>query len=122
MRSPPFRDFHLRRRAELDALKLYYLFIAFRDNATNETFISYDKIAEYTGVERGNIKRGQSLLVTHDLVNVDYARSNASEFGVKNSYRLVGLEPNQHMGMTGRGLISSGHFADELDFSDVDLM
>ena len=117
-----FRHFHLRRPAELDALKLYYLFAAFRDNATNQTYISYDKITEYTGIERGNIKRGQSLLVTHDLIQVEYAPSSASDHGMKNSYRLMGLEPNKHMGTTGRTLISSVNFADELGLLDVDLM
>lgn len=117
-----FRHFHLRRPAELDALKLYYLFAAFRDKATNLTYIGYDKITEYTGIERGSIKRGQSLLVTHDLIQVEYAGSSLSQYGVKNAYRLVGLEPNQHMGTTGRGLISSGHFADDLHFLDEELM
>ncbi len=115
-----FRHFHLRRPAELDALKLYYLIAAFRDRATNQTYISYDKIAEYSGIERGNIKRGQSFLVTHDLIQVEYAPSSASEHGMKSSYRLVGLEPSKHMGTTGRGTISSVNFANELDLLDAD--
>jgi hypothetical protein len=50
-----FRDFHLRHRAELDALKLYYLFVARRNNATNLVQISYDKIDDYIGLGRHNI-------------------------------------------------------------------
>ena len=105
-----FRDFHLRRRVELDALKLYYLFVAFRNNASNLAHISYDKIHEYTDIERTNIKRGQSFLVAQGLVYVEHLPSEINQRGVTNLYRLVGLSPRQHMGTTGRALLSSGDF------------
>jgi DNA-binding transcriptional ArsR family regulator len=110
-----FLDFHLRRRAELDALKLYYVIVAFRDNSTNMTNISYDKVNEYAGIHRAYIKSGQSLLVSHGLIHVEYTSSGQSDTWIRNRYRLVGLSSRQHMGTTGRRLISEGLIGDEFD-------
>ncbi len=46
-----FETFHLRSRAEMDALKLFFLFAARRGSDTNAANISYDKTEEYTGIE-----------------------------------------------------------------------
>src|ERR1700686_4548251 len=58
-RIAAFTDFHLRSPAELVALKLYFLFVARRGNDTNMANISFDKIEEYTGLERHRIKMGE---------------------------------------------------------------
>jgi len=47
-----FADFRLRRLAELDVLKLFFLFVARRDNKTNFANIGYGKIEEYTNIKR----------------------------------------------------------------------
>jgi len=51
-----FHDLHLRSRTELDALKLYFLFAERRSNASNLALISYDKIVEYTGIDRTAVR------------------------------------------------------------------
>jgi len=55
-RIPAFCDFNLRKSVELNALKLYFLFAARRGNDNNLANISYDRITDYTGIERGRIK------------------------------------------------------------------
>jgi hypothetical protein len=57
-----FQDFNLRKPAELNALKLYYLFAARRGEDTNLANISYDTIAEYSGLDRNRIKTAISFL------------------------------------------------------------
>lgn len=98
----PFPEFYLRKRAELDALKLYLLFIAFRDNWTNQAMIGFDKISEYTGIHRQHIKTGTSLLVSHGLIHIEHMASEERLEGVKNCYRLVGIDPYNHQGTRGR--------------------
>ena len=97
-----FEDFKLRSRVELDALKLLMLFVAFRDRYTNLANISYDKITEYTGIERGRIKSGLGFLATHSLVVTEQLPSGSSEHGVSNAYRVLGIDPLNHLGTTGR--------------------
>jgi hypothetical protein len=104
-----FDDFRLRQRSELDALKLFFLFVAFRDNSTNLANISFVKIEEYTGIERARIKAATSLLASSEMTYIERTRSSASEYGVANAYRVVGIEPYVHMGTRGRGM-------DEFDF------
>ena len=48
-RIAAFADLRLRKAVELDALKLFFLFIARRNRDTNYANIGYDKIPEYTG-------------------------------------------------------------------------
>ena len=97
-----FTEFRLRRPAELEAMKLYYLFAAQRARETNMAMISYDKIEEYTDVTRNYIRRALTVLGANDLVHVERFRSNLREDGVANAYRLTHLESHRHMGTTGR--------------------
>lgn len=97
-----FSDFHLRKRAELDALKLYLLFITFRENWSNQAMIGFDKINEYTGIHRQRIKTGTSLLVSHGLIHVERMESTKRLEGVKNCYRVIGIDPYNHQGTRGR--------------------
>lgn len=99
-----FAEFKLRKSSELNALKLYLLFVRFRDDKTNMANISYDKITEHTGIERHHIKSGLSVLAANGLVHVEHVPSNLSAFGISNAYRLANLEPYKHMGTTGRGM------------------
>jgi DNA-binding IscR family transcriptional regulator len=87
----PFQDFKLRRRIELDALKLYYLFAARRNNNTRLALIGYEKITESTGVTANYIKPAVSLLAAHGLIHVEHVQSKESETGVVNGYRLTHL-------------------------------
>lgn len=97
-----FADFHLRRPAELEALKLYFLFASRRDRATNWALLTYDKIEEYSGVARNNIRRALAVLGANSLVYVDNIESTKSATGVANAYRLVHLNTRLHMGTLGR--------------------
>lgn len=96
------RDFNLRKGAELNALKLLFLFVARRGTDTNAANISYDKIEEYTGISRDKIRTGISLLVTHGLVHVDHIPSGANKHGVSSAYRIPHIRPHVHMGTSAR--------------------
>jgi len=96
-----FSDFRLRRPAELNALKLYFLFVAFRDNHSNMASISYDKIEEYTAIDRSRIKGGLSVLAANSLVYVEHIPK--ADGHVYNAYRLPQLDAYVHMGTTNRG-------------------
>lgn len=97
-----FQDFRLRRRTELDALKLYLLFAARRSNDTNLAKIGYDKIDEYTGVSRARIRSALSVLGVQGLIHIERFDSTMSDSGVANAYRLSHLDSYRHMGTIGR--------------------
>jgi hypothetical protein len=99
-----FADFQLRRVAELDALKLFFLMVARRNRGTNIANIGYDKIVHYTQINRGRIKTGISFLAAHTLVHVERIPSMVSADGVSNAYRVVGIDPYAHMGTRGRAM------------------
>jgi hypothetical protein len=101
-----FDEIKLRKPAELHALKLYYLFVARRDNDTNLANISYDAIEDYTGIERNAIKPALSLLAANALVHIEHVPSKI--YGFANAYRLAHLETHRNMGTTGRQLLSGG--------------
>ncbi|KRB42059.1 hypothetical protein ASE02_04405 [Phenylobacterium sp. Root700] len=112
-----FRDFTLRNRAELDALKLYLLFASRRDRSANVANLSYDKIETYAGLDRTRIKRAIDLLVVRNLVRVDQRPSRVSELGMSHGYRLTGLDDYVHAGTRGRS--EDGAFLDQ-DFALAD--
>lgn len=96
------RGMHLRQRAELDALKIFLLFVARRDVASNRIDLSYDKIAEYSGISRNRITDALSFLTVNSLVVTHKQESDINDFATANSYRLRGLNPYNHAGTTGR--------------------
>lgn len=107
-----FRDFHLRRVAELDALKAYFAFVARRDNSSNLVMLSYDKIEHYTGIPRHRIKSAISFLSALSLVYVEHMASEANPYGIANSYRIAHVEPARHMGTGGRrSVLANGGFS-----------
>ena len=105
-----FRHFHLRNKVELNALRLYLLFAARRGRDTNLANISFEKITEYSGVRQHDIKAATSLLAAVSLAYIERTPSNASEFGVANAYRLVGLDSTKHMGTRGRRMDTMDYF------------
>jgi hypothetical protein len=88
--------------SELHALKLYYLFARRRSNETNMAHLSYDKIEEYTGIERARIRKAISFLAAIGLVHVEHVPSRLNERGIANAYRLPFLDPYVHLGTRGR--------------------
>ena len=97
-----FRDFTLRHRAELDAMKLYLLFASRRDRHANITNLSYEKIGDYAAVEGARIKHAVDLLVVRNLVRIDQRPSQRHELGMSHGYRLTGLDAYIHAGTRGR--------------------
>ncbi|RYG89855.1 MAG: hypothetical protein EON59_01010 [Alphaproteobacteria bacterium] len=111
-------EFRLRRRAELDAMKLYFLFAARRNRDTNMAQISYAKIEEATGITENYIRNALTVLGANGLVHVERLQSRQSEQGISNAYRLCHLHTRIHMGTTGRqddfGLGAVTHDFDDL--------
>lgn len=97
-----FINFRLRLRAELEGLKLYFLFASRRDRTTNMAKITYDKIEGYSGLARNDIRRALTLLAANALVHIEHVPSTVSENGVASAYRLAHLDPYHHMGTSGR--------------------
>lgn len=95
---PVFHRFQLRSKNELSALKIYYLIVATRDNSSGYAQVGYDKIQNYTGVPKNEIKSALSLLINLGLIHIDSGKSGVVEFGTVNLYRLRYLEPYKHRG------------------------
>jgi len=101
---PFFDDCNLRQKAELDALKLIFLFASFRDNNSNIAAISYEKIRERTGIPRERIMRSTSVLAANGIAYPEQRPSSNSEMGVAFGYRLRGIDNYRHQGTLGRNL------------------
>ncbi|MGO8842840.1 MAG: hypothetical protein ACLQF1_17425 [Methyloceanibacter sp.] len=97
-----FDGFHLRQRAELDSLKLLFLIAARRDRQSNLARMTYDKIEDYSGISREQIRRGLTVLGVAGIVHVDRIRSNLGEDRVANAYRLAHIDSYRHAGTIGR--------------------
>ena len=97
-----FDEFRLRLPAELDALKLYFLFASRRDRETNMAKISYETIEDYSGVGRNAIRRALSVVAANGLIHVEHIPSAVSDYGFAYAYRLAHLDPYRHMGTLGR--------------------
>jgi hypothetical protein len=100
-----FDEFRLRKVVELDALKLFFLFVARRGRDTNLANIGYEKIEDYTNIRRVRIKSAISFLASLSLVYVEHVQSQSNSYGVSNCYRIVGIEPYKHMGTRGRNSV-----------------
>lgn len=98
----PFKDFTLRKRTELDALKLFFLFIARRSNKSNLAHLNYESIQERSGVDQGRIKPALSLLATHEMVYAEPQHRMEGGMGVSHAYRIVGIDPTIHAGTRNR--------------------
>lgn len=80
-----------RRECDLNALKLYLLFSAFRDNRSRSAMIGYDKIEDYTGIASGKIRQAVSVLVEQGLVAVDREKDPENKQNHPNKYEILGL-------------------------------
>ena len=80
-RIDAFAAFHLRSGVELNALKIYFLVVAARNNETNLAHIGYEKISEHTGIAENKIKSAISVLAALSLVYVKHVPSKQSEYG-----------------------------------------
>lgn len=87
----PLRTFTFRNKTEFQAMKLYMLLAAFRDNASRQTHISYPTITAYSGIDRNDIRRAISLLIDHELVHVTNSESMNAPGRMQNSYSLTGF-------------------------------
>jgi hypothetical protein len=105
-----FNELNLRKRAELDAMKLWYFIAARRDHDDNLAKATYDQITDSTGIPRDRLKAALSLLAANGMVHVEHLPSRHSEHGIANAYRLPQIESSRHMGTVGRGLIEHDGF------------
>lgn len=102
---PFFDDCNLRKNTELDAIKLFFLFAAFRNNETNVASISYEKITERAGIPRERIKRATALLAVNGVAFPEQMPSSKSSLGVSFGYRLAGIDTYRHQGTMGRRIV-----------------
>lgn len=93
-----FKDFHLRRKSELNALKLYLLLVKFRDNKRNAAMIGYGKIHEYSGISINDIKSAISLLINNGLIHVESSISQVYNKQNMNIYRITHIDSKHHKG------------------------
>ncbi|WP_439672905.1 hypothetical protein AEMCBJ_33550 (plasmid) [Cupriavidus necator] len=98
LEEPPSRNHELKRlrgfpfgyRAGLNAMKLYVLFVALRNQRLDTTAISYDTIMGYTGMRRADIPEAFSLLVAHELARAADER-DGRDYDRSKRYRVLGL-------------------------------
>lgn len=109
-----FRELRLRSWKELDCLKLYFLLISRRDRVTNLVNLSYDKITQYASIPRERIKAAVSLSSALGLSYVEHLPSAVSEYGVSQAFRIVHLDPRNHLGTRGRQLVQIARDASDL--------
>lgn len=107
-RISAFDEFRLRKVVELDALKLFFLFVAYRDNRTNVANIGYEKINQYSGVKKERIKSAISFLASLSLVYVEQVPSLINAYGLSNAYRIVGIDSFNHRGTRSRNMDAVG--------------
>lgn len=98
-----FDELNLRKRSELDAMKLWYFFAARRDNDVNLAKVTYDQISIGTGISRERIKSGVSILAANSMIHIEHIPSRQSEYGVASAYRFPQIDSSRHMGTVGRG-------------------
>ena len=94
----PFHKFTLRSKVELNALKLYLLIAALRDNKKNHATPSYSTISSYTGIPQNDIRSSISFLINLNMIHVDkFGDYNVPEKR-NNFYRLIGIDDYRHTG------------------------
>jgi hypothetical protein len=74
----------------LNAMKLYILFLAYRNHRFDTTAIGYEAIMEHTGMRRADIPDAFSLLVSHELVRAS-DEIDEREQDKSKRYRVLGL-------------------------------
>ena len=97
-----FKNFHLRKKVELNAMKIYFLALTLRNNSTNYAQMTYKTITQYTGIQRNDISIATSFLVATELLRINQVESKKNENQFTNIYRLVGVDPYNHAGTKGK--------------------
>lgn len=87
-----------RQKAELDALKLFFLIAAKRDRKTNTAHMTYKQIADWAGIPKGRIGPAITILAANQVVLVSEQASTQNDYGISNGYRLVGVDSYLHRG------------------------
>ena len=94
------RGFSTRSGLDLDALKLYFVLLAFRENRSGEATITYDKIGEYSGLRPRQISHARSKLISAELITLysprDPAGTSGGDFQQCNRYLIRGLKSPQN--------------------------
>jgi len=72
----------------LTALKIYLLLVAIRPNDTDTFAIGYDKLRDFLGVQRAQIRSALDILYSHTLIRI--AQSDESKER-HNLYTVLGL-------------------------------
>ncbi len=96
-----FKELKKRKAIELNALKLYPLFVARRDRDTNQAHISYDKIEDYTGIARDDIKPAISFLLHAAMIYYEPVQSVAHSGRISHAYRIIGYDSFRNPATTG---------------------
>jgi predicted transcriptional regulator len=93
----PFKNFTLRSKPELHAMKLYLYLAAVRDNGTPYSMASYETIYAKTGILERDIRKAISVLIGCGLIaSVDRKHEEGlNEYGpnkyyLKGHHKLVG--------------------------------
>jgi len=77
-------------RACLNAMKLYVLFLAYRNHRFDTTAIGYEAIMAHTGMRRADVPEAFSLLVAHELARASDEQDEREQDKSKR-YRVLGL-------------------------------
>ena len=87
----PFKNFTLRSKHELHALKLYLYFASIRPNYQAYSMAAYETIFARTGVSERDIRKAISLLIGVGLLEgIDRAHSQMKGVNEPNKYYLKG--------------------------------
>ncbi|RVI63909.1 hypothetical protein CN187_23755 [Sinorhizobium meliloti] len=81
--------------------------MARRDVTRNVVDLSYDKIKEYSGINRKKIPDALTILAVNGLIRSERQRSDINDYATANSYRLSFLDAYRHGGTTGRAEINN---------------
>ena len=124
-----FAQEHARMKTALNAMKLYLLLLAFRENSTSIANISYEKIQRYAGIRKEEIRAAISLLLVNGLCVIVTTEELAYEKSGQrhNRYRILGFKKGDDQ-LADKGLEQANLMAEtdalkaeEQDADDDDL-
>lgn len=89
----PFKELRLRKKIELHALKIFLYLASVRDNHTEFSVASYEKIRKAIGISDKDISRALALLsIIGLLARVSSEKSEDNKVNQPNRYYLVGYK------------------------------
>lgn len=109
-----FAQEHARTKATLNAMKLYLLLLAFRDNSNGIASLSYEKIELYAGIRKEEIRAAISVLLVNGLCVIVTTEELAYEQKGQrhNRYRILGFRKGDAE-EADRGLVQASLMAEE---------